>query len=159
VDGPGTHLNSRSIKRFLAELMARGYRRFCLDLGDCTQLDSTFLGVITGACLQLRRSGGGRFALRRVGARNLELLRTLGVATLFDLEPPGGESDAEVEMEPLSASGRVTESGEATRRPSPAEPDGSHSLQLREVMDCLESGLRRRRERFLWDDKAGLLQP
>jgi hypothetical protein len=50
-------------------------------------MDSTFLGVLAGAALELRRqSPPGTLTLARVGERNLELIRNLGLHRLATVD-------------------------------------------------------------------------
>lgn len=84
VTGRGTQLNSHLLRQFCAEMLQRGYRRFELDFGYCTSMDSTFLGVLASLGLRLRGLVGGRVEIQRISQRNLELMRTLGIDRLFD---------------------------------------------------------------------------
>jgi hypothetical protein len=53
-------------------------------------MDSTFLGVLAGVALDLRKNGwGGSMALMRVGPRNLEIIKNMGLHRLMVVE--GGE--------------------------------------------------------------------
>jgi hypothetical protein len=50
-------------------------------------MDSTFLGVLAGVALELRKkSPDGSLVLARVGQRNLELIRNLGLHRLLTLD-------------------------------------------------------------------------
>src|SRR4051812_2989830 len=75
VEGRGTHLISQPLREFLTAMFQRGHRTFCLDLGRCLYLDSTFLGVLASTCLKLR-AVEGRFSVAAISPKNLELLRT-----------------------------------------------------------------------------------
>ena len=55
VNGRGAFQNSRPLRLFAAGLIERDHRQFVLDLGQCTGMDSTFLGVLTGIGLSLRQ--------------------------------------------------------------------------------------------------------
>jgi anti-sigma B factor antagonist len=83
VEGRGTHVNSQPLRECLIQMVQRGYRSFQLDLGDCTYMDSTFLGVLAHVCLQLR-SRLGTFTIPRITDRNLELLQTMGIDRFFE---------------------------------------------------------------------------
>jgi len=80
IDGRANFQNSGCLRDFVAEMILQHKRRFVLDFLHCSSMDSTFLGVLAGAAIQLR--GGtppGSVALVRVGPRNLELIRNLGL--------------------------------------------------------------------------------
>jgi hypothetical protein len=65
----------------------RGKTRFILDLARCSSMDSTFLGVLAGAALELRnQTPPGTLAVRQAGPRNLELLQNLGLHRLLNVE-------------------------------------------------------------------------
>jgi len=67
-------------------MLERGHRVFSFDLGECTVMDSTFMGTLAGMALRLRESGG-TLLVRNVNERNFELLRNLGLNNLFEIEP------------------------------------------------------------------------
>jgi anti-sigma B factor antagonist len=91
VVGRGTFQNSQPLRDFARPMIERGQHEFVIDLGQCQGLDSTFLGVLAGIGLRLREAGHG--ATTRVihaDARQAELLQTLGLDRLFDIQA-GGE--------------------------------------------------------------------
>lgn len=102
IDGRASFVNSGGLKDFIAELVRQGKTRFVLDFQACTSMDSTFLGVLAGAAMQLRKATPpGSLTLVRVGERNLELIRNLGLHRLatvesgdFDLSFDGNRSVA-----------------------------------------------------------------
>lgn len=88
IDGRASFLNSAALKEFFATMIAQGKTRFAVDFKSCASMDSTFLGVLAGAAIQLRRlSPPGSLALVRVGERNLELIRNLGLHRLATVDP------------------------------------------------------------------------
>jgi len=86
IAGKGTHLNSPSLREFLCEMMDTGYRRFRIDLNDCTYMDSTFLGTLVGLSMRLKPLTPEKIGITRINARNLELLQTLGIEQFFHVE-------------------------------------------------------------------------
>ena len=79
--------NSAALRDFITEMAARGRIRFVLDFDNCQSMDSTFLGVLAGAALQLcRRKPPGGIVLARLGARNLELIRNLGLQRILTVD-------------------------------------------------------------------------
>ncbi|TVR50956.1 MAG: anti-sigma factor antagonist [Puniceicoccaceae bacterium] len=80
LQGRASLYNSGAVRDFLGEMLSEGKRNFVIDFSDCTGIDSTFLGVIAGCALDLRRSSPrGSLVLCRLGARNLELIHNLGL--------------------------------------------------------------------------------
>lgn len=87
IDGRASFANSGSLKDFFGQMIRQGKPRFVVDFQLCTSMDSTFLGVIAGAALELRRlAPPGTLTLVRVGERNLELIRNLGLHRLATVD-------------------------------------------------------------------------
>ena len=87
IDGRACFQNSACLKDFVAEMLGQGKRRFVLDFLHCTSMDSTFLGVLAGAALELKKvAADGSLVLARVGPRNLELIRNLGLHRLLTVD-------------------------------------------------------------------------
>ena len=84
IEGRASFQNSSCLKDFVDTLLRQGRKRFVLDFQHCTSMDSTFLGVLAGSALDLRRlTPPGSMVLARVGQRNLELIRNLGLHRLL----------------------------------------------------------------------------
>jgi anti-sigma B factor antagonist len=90
VIGRGSFQNAGCLKSFYQELLRNGTKRFVVDLSECTYLDSTFLGTLTGLGLALKEKAAGRLQILNAGTRNLELLQNLGLDRLFDVEIAAG---------------------------------------------------------------------
>lgn len=90
IDGRACFQNSMCLRDFISEMVARGKTRYVLDFQNCTSMDSTFLGVLAGAALELRKNNkDASLVVTRVGQRNLELMRNLGLHRLLSVD--GGE--------------------------------------------------------------------
>jgi len=85
IDGRACFQNSAGLKDFVGEMIRQGKQRFVFDFQHCASMDSTFLGVIAGAALELRKAGGSLIAAR-LGQRNLELMRNLGLHRLLTVD-------------------------------------------------------------------------
>ena len=101
IDGRASFINAGGLKDFFSEMIRQGKRRFVVDFRLCASMDSTFLGVLAGAAIELRRQvPAGQLTLVRVGERNLELIRNLGLHRLAIVDPgtqtadPMGHSQA-----------------------------------------------------------------
>jgi anti-anti-sigma factor len=87
IEGRASFANSGSLKDFVAEMIRQGKSRFVIDFAACSSMDSTFLGVLAGIALTLRRQNPpGTLTLARVGERNLELIRNLGLHRLATVD-------------------------------------------------------------------------
>ncbi|MEJ1971581.1 MAG: STAS domain-containing protein [Lacunisphaera sp.] len=88
IEGRAAFVNAGGLKDFFAEMIRQGKRRFVVDFRLCASMDSTFLGVLAGAAIELRRqTPPGQLTLVRVGERNLELIRNLGLHRLATVDP------------------------------------------------------------------------
>lgn len=93
VDGRASFQNSGSLRDFVSEMLARGKTRFVLDFQQCASMDSTFMGVLAGAAIELRkRKPVGSIVVTGAAPRNLELMRNLGLHRLLTIDTgaPGG---------------------------------------------------------------------
>lgn len=76
-------------KLLLDQLQAHDFTYFVLDLAECTLMDSTFLGILTGFGLQQQQKHGENqpsvIELRNPHERVAELIENLGVLQLFKL--------------------------------------------------------------------------
>ncbi len=84
--GRASFQNSAPLSTFFQEMIVEGPPRFIIDFENCTGMDSTFLGIIAGAALETRKGSGGYLALMRLGERNLELVRNLGLHRLAKVD-------------------------------------------------------------------------
>jgi anti-sigma B factor antagonist len=89
ISGRATFSSSIDFKTLVQELRQRGCTYFVLDLSECTLMDSTFLGVLSGFGLQSTTQKPGQlcvvFELLNPNERITELLESLGVLHLFKL--------------------------------------------------------------------------
>jgi anti-sigma B factor antagonist len=87
VEGRASFQNSGCLRDFVSEMLVRGKTRFVLDFKGCASMDSTFLGVLAGAAIELRKSAPeGSLVVARAGTRNLELMRNLGLHRLLTID-------------------------------------------------------------------------
>ena len=87
VDGRASFQNCGCLRDFITEMLSRGKTRFVLDFQHCAGMDSTFLGVLAGAAIELRKNpAGGSLVVARAGQRNLELMRNLGLHRLLTID-------------------------------------------------------------------------
>lgn len=87
IEGRASFQNSACLHDFIGDMVKSGKTRFVLDFMRCTSMDSTFLGVLAGAALKLRKlTPPGSLVLARVGPRNLELIRNLGLHRLLTVD-------------------------------------------------------------------------
>ena len=110
IEGRASFQNSPCLNEFFNVLVGQGRTRFVMDFNHCTSMDSTFLGVLAGAALQLRKQATpGSLVLCRLGERNMELVRNLGLHRLLtvDTETSGVNSSALSALPYLPAQGEL----------------------------------------------------
>jgi anti-anti-sigma regulatory factor len=90
IEGRASFMNSGSLKDFFGAMIRLGKTRIAVDFQHCASMDSTFLGVLAGVALELRKcTPPGSLTLVRVGERNLELVRNLGLHRLAIVDAGG----------------------------------------------------------------------
>jgi anti-anti-sigma regulatory factor len=107
IEGRATFQNCAALKEFFSQMINGGRRRFVVDFARCSGMDSTFLGVLVGAALRLRKlQPAGSLTLVRLGTRNLELVRNLGLHRLVHVDaggaPPAGTGDSSEPLTPVA---------------------------------------------------------
>ena len=90
IEGRASFLNSACLRDFMSQMLKAGKTRFGIDFLRCTSMDSTFLGVLAGFALELRKTTPkGNVILTRMGQRNLELVKNLGLHKLLTVDATG----------------------------------------------------------------------
>jgi anti-sigma B factor antagonist len=107
IEGRASFLNSASLREFMAQMLKSGKTRFAVDFLRCTSMDSTFLGVLAGVALELRKlPQKGSLVLTRLSHRNLELIHNLGLHRLVTVDSSQGGLNADACDTPLTGSER-----------------------------------------------------
>ncbi|MCF3649094.1 STAS domain-containing protein [Synoicihabitans lomoniglobus] len=108
VEGKATFKNCACVKDFMDEQIAAGKRRFVMDFENCVGMDSTFLGVMAGSAIQLRKTQPrGSLVVSGLNERNRELVSNLGLDRLLTVDeqakvPPTAANGAALKTEALS---------------------------------------------------------
>lgn len=85
VHGRGNFQNSQPMKKFALTLIDKGKADILVDLEKCVGMDSTFMGVLAGIAIKLKKSQKERLKLVHVTPHNLDLLETLGLIHLLKI--------------------------------------------------------------------------
>jgi anti-anti-sigma regulatory factor len=108
IDGRASFLNSACLRDFISQMRKSGKTRFVIDFLRCTSMDSTFLGVLAGIALEMRKSAPkGSLVLARMGQRNLELVRNLGLHKLLTVDASGAGANPDAGDMPLVCGDRT----------------------------------------------------
>ena len=144
IEGRASFVNSGSLRDFFAEMTRQGKSRFVIDFAACSSMDSTFLGVLAGVALQLRKlTPPGSLTLARVGERNLELVRNLGLHRLatvdagdsgLNLDSGGGSALAAGKKDEIESARLVLEAHENL-----VNADASNAAKFQDVLSFLRN--------------------
>ena len=110
INGRANYLNSGPLREFFALLSGQGRRRILIDFKNCVSVDSTFLGIVAGAALELADlEPQGELFLASLGPRNLELIRNLGLHRLSKIvdEAPAPQAETALAGDKLGKDERV----------------------------------------------------
>jgi anti-anti-sigma factor len=147
IDGKGCFQNSVHVKEVIQKMLARSQRKFVIDLDRCPMMDSTFMGTLTGAALNLTESGGGTIAVVNANARNQQLLSSLGLDSLLDVDSDGSvwakeraevanaltEHDAEAAITKTEQAEHVLAAHQAL-----CEANQANAIRFQDVIDFLQ---------------------
>ena len=87
INGKANYLNCNRFREFIEKTVAEGTGHIVLDFTHCTGMDSTFLGILTGAALELRKqTPTGILILCNLSQRNNELVHNLGLQNLLTID-------------------------------------------------------------------------
>jgi len=86
INGKANYLNCNEFREFIEGMVNEGNKRFVIDFEHCAGMDSTFLGILAGTALELRKSSdGGVLLLCNLSERNHELICNLGLQNLLSI--------------------------------------------------------------------------
>lgn len=88
VHGRGTFKIAPGLKQFGMAAMEQGCTRLLVEMGDCLGMDSTFMGVLAGLAVCLKKKDG-EIVLRHLSEKNVFLVKILGLSHLVNVEQGG----------------------------------------------------------------------
>jgi anti-sigma B factor antagonist len=104
VHGRGTFKIAPGLKQFGMAAMDQGCQRMLIEMGDCLGMDSTFMGVLAGLAVCLKKKDG-EVILRHLSEKNIFLVKILGLSHLVNVEQGGAVNPV------MPAGSRVLEAG------------------------------------------------
>lgn len=126
--GRGSHKISASLKDFCSSMINRQVSHIVLDMDECIGMDSTFMGVLAGLTLRLKRELQGTIHMVHLSQRTRELLETLGLDQIIKPSMKG-ETPEEIEKV-LECAGQTREKLETTE--SSKKEDAEMMLEAHE---------------------------
>lgn len=110
IEGRASFQNSAGLKDFISEIIRQGKHHLLIDFQNCASMDSTFLGVLAGAAIEMRKQQPpGSLILARLGQRNLELVRNLGLHRLLTIDTGEDKHNFDQALKPLSVQSSLSE--------------------------------------------------
>lgn len=86
IKGRASYLNCNPLNNFFDCIKHKDVHNVVIDFADCTGMDSTFLGLITGAALDTQEADTAfNITLCNLGKRNRELVYNLGLDKLLEI--------------------------------------------------------------------------
>jgi len=93
VQGRGSFKVGPPLKQFGLNAIGNGCRQFILDMDGCVGMDSTFMGVLAGLAMRLKREPDGRMVMMNLTSKTMALLETLGLDRLIEAHLEGDVSE------------------------------------------------------------------
>lgn len=94
VRGRGSFKTAPALREFGHAAVARGCERIILDMDECIGMDSTFMGVMAGLCMQLKTENAGAMVVMNLSQKTMVLLETLGIDQLLQMHMAGTLPDS-----------------------------------------------------------------
>jgi hypothetical protein len=143
IDGRASYLTSAPVNSLFGRLFDQGKGRFLVDFANCTGMDSTFLGILAGAAMRIKREfPDGFLKLARLNTRNLELVRNLGLHRILEIdleakECPPEASKPDSQFEAIGSNPVESQSMLEAHR-NLIEADEENSARFEDVIKFLE---------------------
>ena len=87
IEGRGTFQTSPPVKELVEKEMEEGRLQFIIDLEECSGMDSTFMGMMAGVGMRLRKRGEGELSIVGTTEKSRDSLDELGLSYLMEIEP------------------------------------------------------------------------
>ena len=151
INGKGSFQNSPELRDFVVQMLEEGEAHFVIDLEECPVMDSTFMGTLTGIARRLFRIEGGRLEVVNANPRNKNLMQSLGLDQIFDLDTDGKSWSSEREaisrqlqeqVAPVELSKKEQTEFVLKAHEQLAEADDSNVPRFKDVIDYLRKELR-----------------
>ena len=103
IKGRADYMNSQPLSDFFTQMLGGGKHRFVVDFQDCTTVDSTFLGILASAAIEVEESSSEHcLVITRLGDRHWELVHNLGLDHILTVDRNGNKAPDEKDLEHCS---------------------------------------------------------
>ncbi len=107
IKGRASYLNCAPVRKLVGTLLAEGRCRILVDFKECTGMDSTFLGLLAGAAIDIKKKfPAGYLKLCRLNDRNMELVCNLGLHRLMSCACESAEKLDQLSTQALPSVGQ-----------------------------------------------------
>lgn len=136
---------SPSIKTAVESAIEQGNLSVFFDLEACTGMDSTFMGMLAGLSMKLKKSGCPQLSIIEPGEKNQASLEELGLNQLMDINPQEGPwkealSEIRSAFEPLdSQKGPGREDHILECHENLCDADDSNNSRFESVLEVLRA--------------------
>lgn len=89
VVGRASFAISPSLKQFGDAIVNHPCKRFVLDMAECESADSTFLGILAGLSMRLKKSAGVPMIMVNLSSKIYEAVSLLGLNRIIECYPAG----------------------------------------------------------------------
>ncbi len=138
INGKANYLNCNSFREFIETIIASGSRNIFIDFEGCKGMDSTFLGILAGTAIELRKlSPAGELIIGKLSERNYELICNLGLQNLLTVsegQTEAGESFNALENQEVSDAKNILKAHENL-----TEADKSNVSKFQDVIAFLRN--------------------
>lgn len=84
INGKANYLNCNAFREFIETIIRNGSQHIFIDFDACKGMDSTFLGILAGTAIELRKlKPAGELVIGNLSDRNFELICNLGLQNLL----------------------------------------------------------------------------
>jgi len=102
INGKANYLNCNSFREFIEQMLSEGRHHFLVDFENCQGMDSTFLGILAGTALELKKQNPpGKMILCKLSERNQELITNLGLQNLLTISEDKTDAEASTGFDSL----------------------------------------------------------
>lgn len=96
INGKANYLNCNALREFIETMLANGSHNIFIDFTECKGMDSTFLGILAGTAIELRKlSPAGELVVGNLSERNYELICNLGLQNLLTISENSAQKSEE----------------------------------------------------------------
>lgn len=161
--GRGSFLNSMELKELadrVADTHGPGNYHFVIDLGECSTMDSTFMGTLASVGLRQRREGSDELCIVNTNEQSFRLLQTLGLAHFISVRKndacgTGRASEGDflqTDRQAPSRTDRIVHMIEAHEKLVDANSD--NAVRFESVLKYLRESLEREKNNAAKDDPS-----